>query len=102
MAIPTTIREQHEAAWRELFELVDKRNTALRRLEMMAKLAMDMTPATSMVIEFDVVRAEELIAAVDDMTPRITEGMQRVNALAEKCGRPSLRWQKMPASILER
>ncbi len=101
MTLPN-VRELYDEAWHELFDLVEMRSKVLHKLATMSSLATDMTPATGMVIEFDVTRAEELIAAVDDMTPRITEGIQRVNALAEKCGKPSLRWQKMPASVLER
>lgn len=94
MALPN-IREMHDEAWNELFDLVMSRNEVLKRLDMMAKMAMDMTPATGMVIEFDVTRAEELIAAIDDLTPRISAGIQRVNRLAEQCGRPSLKWQNI-------
>ncbi len=62
---------------------------------MMAKLAMDMTPASGIVIEFDVSRAEELLARIEALTDEITGAIQRVNSFAEQCGAPSIKWQNI-------
>ncbi len=94
MAI-ANIRELYDEAWHELFELVAQRNKLLRALEMMTRFAMDMTPASGMVIEFDVSRAEELVAGIDGLTPRISAGIQKVNVYAEQCGRPTVKWQNI-------
>jgi hypothetical protein len=93
--IPSSARELYDEAWHELFDLVESRNKLLRSLGMMSNLAMEVTPAAGMVIEFDVSRAEELVAGVDELTHRISAGIQRVNSYAEKCGAPSLKWQNI-------
>jgi hypothetical protein len=54
---------------------------------------MDMTPATGMVIEFDVSHAEELVSTIDELTFLISSGIQSVNLYAEQCGAPSVKWQ---------
>jgi len=94
MAI-ANIRELYDEAWHQLFDLVDRRNKLLHALNMMTTFAMDMTPATGMVIEFDVTRAEELVAAIDALTPQISTGIQRVNGYGEQCGRPTIKWQNI-------
>ncbi len=91
-----TNRELYDEAWQQLFNMVAKRSTLLRNLDMMAKLAMDMTPATGMVIEFDVSRAEEILRQIEAMTDEISGGIQRVNSFAEQCGAPSIKWQNLP------
>ncbi len=90
-----TNRELYDEAWHQLFDLVAKRSALLRSLDMMAKLAMDMTPATGMVIEFDVSRAEEMLRQIDALTGEISGAMQRVNSFAERCGAPSIKWQNI-------
>ena len=92
------IRELYDDAWHELFDLVAQRNKLLHTLDMMTKLAMDMTPAAGMVIEFDVSRAEEIVAAIDELTPQISAGIQKVNIYAEQCGSPSIKWQNISLS----
>ena len=90
-----TIREQYDEAWHELFGLAATRNSLLRKLEMMASLAMEVTPTAGMVIEFDVSRAEELVAAIDELTELLSAAIQQVNLLAEQCGAPSIHWQNI-------
>ncbi len=89
------VRELYDLAWHELFDLVESRSKLLRKLDMMARMAMDLTPATGMVIEFDVSRAEQLLAGIDDLMPRISAGIQKVNGYAEQCGRPTIKWQNI-------
>jgi hypothetical protein len=94
--MPTlTYRELYDEAWHQLFEMVARRSALLRSLDMMAKLAMEMTPASGMVIEFDVSRAEELLKQIEEMTDEISGGIQRVNSFAERCGAPSIKWQNV-------
>jgi hypothetical protein len=90
-----TVREQYEETWHELFALVAGRNRLLHSLDSMARLAMDMTPAGGMVIEFDVSRAEELIRRIDELTGEISGAMQKLNGYAEQCGAPSVKWQNI-------
>ena len=71
------------------------RGALLRTLDMAAKLAMEMTPAAGIVIEFDVTRAEELLAKIEDLDAEISGAMQRVNSFAERCGAPSVKWQNI-------
>ncbi len=78
-----------------MFELVASRSAVLRTLDMLARLAMDMTPASGMVIEFDVSRAEELLTRVEELNAEISGAMQRVNSFAERCGAPSIKWQNI-------
>ena len=56
---------------------------------------MEMTPAAGIVIEFDVTRAEELLAKIEDLNEEISGAMQRVNSFAERCGAPSVKWQNI-------
>ena len=94
--MPTlTFRELYDEAWHQLFEMVAKRRNALRSLDIMAKLAMEMTPAAGMVIEFDVSRAEELLGEIEQLTDEISGAIQRVNRFAEQCGAPSVKWQNI-------
>lgn len=71
------------------------RGALLRNLDMAAKLAMETTPAAGIVIEFDVTRAEELLAKIEDLNAEISGAMQRVNSFAERCGAPSVKWQNI-------
>src|SRR5512141_2186436 len=91
----TSIREQYEEAWHELCDLVASRNRLLRSLDAMARLAMDVSPAGGMVIEFDISRAEELVSQVDALTRDISTGMQKLNSYAEQCGASSVKWQNV-------
>lgn len=86
-------RELYEEAWHDLFDLVVSRNLLLRRLDKMARVAMDVTPATGLVIEFDVSRAERLVAEIEELNQLISAGIQDVNLYAEQCGAPSVKWQ---------
>ncbi len=88
-------RELYDEAWHRLFDLVSSRNALLRTLETMTRLAMDMTPASGFVIEFDVSRAEEIMAGIERLTGEISASMQEVNSLAEQCGAPSIKWQNI-------
>ncbi len=90
-----TYRELYDEAWQQLYDLVARRSVLLRSLDMMARMAMDMTPAAGMVIEFDVSRAEELLAQIEQITDEITGAIQRVNSFAEQCGAPSVKWQNI-------
>jgi hypothetical protein len=87
--------ELYDDAWNQLFDLVASRNALLRALEAMSRLAMDVTPASGMVIEFEVTRAEELVARIEQLTGEISAGIQEVNILAEHCGAPSIKWQNI-------
>lgn len=87
--------ELYDDAWNQLFDLVASRNALLRVLETMSRLAMDVTPASGMVIEFEVTRAEELVARIEQLTGEISAGIQEVNILAEQCGAPSIKWQNI-------
>ncbi len=89
----SNIRELYEEAWHDLFDLVISRNRLLRRLEEMARVAMEMSPATGLVIEFDVSRAEQLVAGIEELNQLISAGIQEVNLYAEQCGAPSVKWQ---------
>ena len=87
------IRELYDEAWHELFDLVAQRSMLLHALDSMSRLAMNITPTTGLVIEFEVTRAEQLVAAIDNLTPLISAGIQTVNGYAEQCGRPTIKWQ---------
>jgi hypothetical protein len=90
-----TYRELYDEAWQQLFDLVARRSALLRSLDVMAKMAMEGIPAAGMVIEFDVSRAEELLAQIERVTDEITGAIQRVNSFAEQCGAPSVKWQNV-------
>jgi hypothetical protein len=75
--------------------MVATRSALLRSLDMSAKLAMEMTPAAGIVIEFDVTRAEELLTRIEELNAEISGAMQRVNSFAERCGAPSVKWQNI-------
>ncbi len=85
----------YDEAWNQLFDLVASRNALLRSLYTMSRLAMDVTPASGMVIEFEVTRAEELVAKIEQLTAAISAGIREVNSLAERCGAPSVQWQSV-------
>ncbi len=91
-----TYRELYDEAWQQLYDLVVKRSALLRSLDIMAKMAMEMSPAAGMVIEFDVTRAEELLEQIEQITGEISGAIQRVNSFAEQCGAPSVKWQNIP------
>jgi hypothetical protein len=90
-----TDRELYDEAWHQLASMVARRSALLRTLDVMAKLAMEVSPASGMVIEFDVSRAEELLKQVEALTDEISGGMQRLNSFAEQCGAPSVKWQNI-------
>ncbi len=90
-----TYRELYDEAWQQLYDLVVKRSALLRSLDIMAKMAMEMSPAAGMVIEFDVTRAEELLGQIEHITGEISGAIQRVNSFAEQCGAPSVKWQNI-------
>ncbi|HEX8991460.1 MAG TPA: hypothetical protein VF784_07250 [Anaerolineales bacterium] len=88
-------RVMYDEAWNQLFDLVASRNALLRALNTMSRLAMEVTPASGMVIEFEVTRAEELIVKIEQLTGEISAGIREVNTLAERCGAPSVQWQNI-------
>ncbi len=90
-----TYRELYDEAWNQLFDLVTSRNALLRTLETMSRMAMEITPASGLVIEFDVSRAEEIVARIEQITAEISAAIQEVNNLAEQCGAPSVKWQNI-------
>ncbi len=90
-----TDRDLYEESLHQLSELVAKRSAHLRALDVMTRLAMEMTPASGMIIEFDISRAEEQLAAVERLTAEISSAIQRVNRFAERCGAPSVKWQNI-------
>ncbi len=90
-----TYRELYDEAWNELLELVASRNALLRMLETMSRMAMGVTPASGIIIEFDVTRAEQIVARIEELTAEISYGIQEVNSLAEQCGAPSVKWQNI-------
>ena len=90
------LRKQYRDAWDKLFEVVKLRSQHLRRLDKMVAPAMSVTMATSMIFEFDTDLARQLLAEIDELTPRINAGMAEVNGYAAKTGTPTVRWQSMP------
>ena len=78
----------HREAWNRLFDVVELRNKLLRRLAILATRAMDMTPATGMVIEVDTGLARQLLDEINTLTPRIFAGVAEVNLYAEQIGKP--------------
>lgn len=100
--MPTlTYRELYDEAWHQLASMVAKRSALLRRLDMMAKMAMDVSPVAGIVIEFDVSRAEDILAQIEALTDEISGGIQRVNSFAEQCGAPSIKWQNILLRVEE-
>ena len=85
----------YDEAWNQLYDLVASRNSLLRALDTMSRLAMDVTPASGLVIEFEVTRAEELVAKIEQLTAEISAGIREVNSLAERCGAPSIQWRNI-------
>ena len=94
--VASDFRKQYRDAWTRLFEVVTLRNQRLRQLDMMAAPAMSVTIASSMIFAFDTDLARRLLAEIDELTPRIDDGMREVNGYAEKAGAPTVRWQSMP------
>ena len=90
-------RKYYREAWAVLFDVVVLRNNLLRRLDMMTRPAMDLTPGSGMVFEFDSDQARGLLRAIDELTPRIRAGMEEVNKYAEQTGSPKVRWQSLRA-----
>lgn len=80
-------RKLYREAWHRLFQLVMRRNGLLRRLDRMVAPAMNLTPATGIVVEFDTDKARLLLAVIDGLTPRITAGVEEVNRYtgADEC-----------------
>ena len=70
-------RKLYGEAWNSLFDLVLVRNNFLQRLDMMARPAMDATPAGGMVFEFDTARARALLAEIDELTPEQQREIRR-------------------------
>ena len=89
-------RKYHDAAWKRLLDLVSARNKLLRHLDMMARPSVDSSPTEGFLFEFDTAQARELLAAIDELTPRITAAMEEANTYAEKMGLPRIRWQSLP------
>ena len=89
-------RKLYGEAWNSLFDLVLVRNNFLQRLDMMARPAMDATPAGGIVFEFDTARARALLAEIDELTPGIHAGMEKVNEYAKQTDLPRVHWQSRP------
>ena len=61
--MPTlTYRELYDEAWHQLASMVAKRSALLRRLDMMAKMAMDVSPVAGIVIAMVVLTPESITA----------------------------------------
>ena len=87
------IRTFHEAALQRLSGLVSERDKSLRLLEITARVATGITPATGMVIEFDIASARNLVDAIYELTPKIAAQMVELNGYARQLGKPDIIWQ---------
>ena len=85
----------HEAAWEHLCELVSQRDKLLHSLEAAARVAMDITPAIGVVIDYDSISARDLLDAIDQLTPRIVAQMEELNGYARQIGKPEITWRKI-------
>jgi hypothetical protein len=88
-------RRFHQEAWTRLYDLIVMRNKLLQRLDIMAGRAVSATPASSMVFEFDTTQARDILAKIDELTPRIAAAMNEANQYAEQLGKPRMRWQSV-------
>ncbi len=84
----------HEEACRDLSELVQRRSRALRKLEKMAKAAAEIKPSTGIVVEFELERARDILAEVEELAPELAAGVVRVNRHARKIGKRQIHWMK--------
>ena len=87
----------HDQAWKQLSDLVQERSRLLRSLAQMATIAAEITPATGMMVEFDIEKARPLLDQVEDLTPQIAAGIVQVNRHARGIGKPQIRWFKIEA-----
>lgn len=86
-------RRLYQDAWNRLFSTVRTRNDLLRQLNSMVAPAMSITLATSRIVRMDTDLARQLLDEIDELVPRIDEGIAEVNKHAHNAGLPELHWQ---------
>ncbi len=86
-------RRCYRDALNSLYSTVKLRNSLVRQIDLMAAPAMSVTLATCTVIQFDTDRIRQFLADIDELTPRISAGIEEVNLYAEDAGLPRVRWQ---------
>ena len=89
------LRNQHEAAWQRLSGIVSQRTDLLKQLGQMANYAGDFSPATGMFMEFDIDKARDLLARLEDMTPVIYYAIDELNSYAKQIGKPRIERRKL-------
>ncbi len=95
-------RKCYHDAWNRLYSTLQARNSLLRQIDSMAVPAISITMATNMIVQFDTDLARQLLNDVDDLAPRISEGMAEVNRFAEAAELPKLHWQNHVMTRWER
>ncbi len=92
MAAGNDAHTLHDQAVEKLSELVQERSRLLRKLARMTTAAADIMPETNLVVEFDIARARDLVAQIEELTPEIAAGVVQVNLRARQIGVPQIRW----------
>lgn len=88
--LPDAIRKKYDQAWQVLFDLVLQRNRLLEQLHRMAQLASELTPASGMVIEFDMETAGKLLQEASELAPKIDAAIEDVNHWGKQIGKPKI------------
>jgi hypothetical protein len=89
------IRTLHAAAWNRLYELVKERNKLLRDLAARANFAADLTPATGMLGEFDIVQAKGILARLNAMTFMLDAALDELNGYAKQIAKPIIERKRL-------
>src|SRR5512140_14159 len=81
-------RKEYEHIWRHLDGLVRTRNGLLKRLASNANYAGDFVPSHKLYMDFDFELARRMLAQAQAMQPEISAAIDKLNALAERAGKP--------------
>lgn len=96
MARDDDLEAKLNGAKKQLSALVLRRNSLLLRLDSLATLPLNITPASGHVAEFDVRTAQRLMISIEKVTVRIASVMDEYNQYAERCGVPEVDWLQIP------
>ncbi len=87
--------QHYETTWQRLLELAGNRNLLLRQLSSMANVAGEFVPANGVLIEFNVDRAQSILAQLQELRPRLFATIEELNRYAAQIGKPRIERKRL-------
>jgi len=88
-------RKRYETTWQQLLDLANTRNLLIQQLASMAHVAGEFYPANGILIEFNVDRAQSILAQLQEVRSKLFSTIEELNRYAAQIGKPRIERKRL-------